>query len=83
MDGEGDTCGMCFSEKHGCDTFNSCVEHGEGQVAKRVHQGVGKQSQSVRVPGLGFGDHSKVLFFAAYPANRRNVSSAACRDELL
>ena len=60
VDGEDDICGMCMSGTHGCDMFNSCVVHGEGQVAKRVHQGVGETSLSVRVPGLGFGDHSKV-----------------------
>ena len=38
VDGEDDICGMCMSETHGCDMLNSRVEHGEGQVAKRVHQ---------------------------------------------
>ena len=42
VDGESDTCGRCMSGTHGCDMFNSCVVHGEGQVAKRVHQGVGE-----------------------------------------
>ena len=42
VDGESDTCGWCMSGTHGCDMFNSCVVHGEGQVAKRVHQGVGE-----------------------------------------
>ena len=42
VDGEGDICVTCISETHGCDMFNSCVEHGEGQVARRVYQGVGE-----------------------------------------
>ena len=42
VDGEGDICVTCISETHGCDMFNSCVEHGDGQVARRVHQGVGE-----------------------------------------
>ena len=42
VDGESDICGRCMSGAHGCDMFNSCVVHGEGQVAKRVHQGVGE-----------------------------------------
>ena len=42
VDGEDDTCGRCMSGTHGCDMFNSCVVHGEGQVAKRVQQGVGE-----------------------------------------
>ena len=42
VDGESDTCGRCMLGTHGCDMFNSCVEHGDGQVARRVHQGVGE-----------------------------------------
>ena len=42
VDGESDIYGRCMSGTHGCDMFNSCVVHGEGQVAKRVHQGVGE-----------------------------------------
>ena len=46
---------------HGCDMVNSCVEHGDGQGLRDVlTKGLGKQSPSVRVPGLGFGNHSKV-----------------------
>ena len=31
-----------MSGTHGCDMFNSCVEHSDGQVARRVHHWVGE-----------------------------------------
>ena len=53
VDGANDTCGMCILETHGCDTFNSCVEHGEGQVAKRVNQGAGETKSKRTRAGSG------------------------------
>ena len=53
VDGEDDICGMCMSETHGCDMINSCVEHGEGQVAKRVHQGAGETKSKRTRTGSG------------------------------
>ena len=43
----------CISETHGCDMFNSCVEHGEGQVARRVYQGVGETKSKRTRTGSG------------------------------
>ena len=52
-EGEDDICGMCMSETHGCDMFNQCVEHGERQVAKSVHQGAGETKSKRTRPGSG------------------------------
>ena len=53
LGGKDDICGICLSETHGCDMFNSCVEHCEGQVAKRVHQGVGETKPKRTRTGSG------------------------------
>ena len=46
VDGDGDICVTCISETHGCDMFNSCVEHGDCDVFKGVGETKSKRTRT-------------------------------------